>query len=64
MKWIDLKEKLPNKKAVLISTIGVNGTRLTPHIAIRYNDGDWMTDAGDKPVGEVTHWQPLPEPPA
>jgi hypothetical protein len=72
MEWINIKEqKPPYKKMVLISTIGdktqTPPPRLTPHIAARIstdaNGENWITDAADKPVGEVTHWMPLPDNP-
>lgn len=73
MNCLNIKtEKPPYDKMVLISTIGDKTQnpqpRLTPHIAAivsTSSKGDlWMTDAGDEPVGEITHWMPLPQNPS
>lgn len=72
MEWISIKDMMPDfDKMVLISTIGDktqnDPIRLTPHIAAIVSQNSkgyiWMTDAGDSPIGEVTHWMPLPQNP-
>lgn len=69
--WISVEDRLPEfNKEVLISRIGDKTQKPPPTlktiIAKRVSsnkDGEiWHTD-NSVVIGEVTHWQPLPEPP-
>lgn len=71
--WIDVKDRAPEKYSrVVIYKLDV--AMICYGLAI-FNGKDFLFDASlisnekafdllsDKPIGGVTHWQPLPEPP-
>ena len=64
-KWIPVAERLPNAHDSCIvyrkSTFGhFSMLRYTPALGFHFYDSEW----GDVTVDNVTHWMPLPEPPA
>ncbi len=57
--WISVKERLPEDDGYYL-------TFTTEHTCevYRYDgDGEWVTDYDDTANHDITHWQPLPEPP-
>lgn len=68
MKWISVKDRLPNGERVLVKSISIGQ-------CVASRCGDWKPDGtwGDWEWGilndivfnknEVTHWMPLPKPP-
>lgn len=69
--WISVEDRLPEKPQydwVLITGKFLEGGYMVPHIG-EYRHGVWFVDCYDEPfekfcMVKVTHWQPLPEPPA
>jgi len=61
MKWISVKERLPEMdKVVLVS----NGILVYPsHRGISDEGYCWYNWGGISEKEDVTHWMPLPEPP-
>ena len=68
MKWISVKDRLPEKLSLVLVW---SNTSLFPTIAHRMEKNDWYYHAvgGGKfslktePHIKITHWMPLPEPP-
>lgn len=62
MKWISIKDKLPEKDSLVLIT---DGERVT--IAEWYQEQGWGLAREDKAIGifadTITHWMPLPAPP-
>lgn len=72
--WISVKDRLPDTNGrylvslgtVAPESLGGNSTRIR---IIRYIDGEWKcpvhlpTWINEEITQEVTHWQPLPQPP-
>lgn len=59
--WISVKDRLPDNpmERVLVHIKEANGIMGLPNIDTdRYLEGDWV-----RWIENVTHWQPLPEPP-
>lgn len=67
MNWISVKERLPDEKRTAFLIAGEYGRG--PHIAIAiWGEDGWEVDRDDRLCGLypsfITHWMPLPEPPA
>jgi hypothetical protein len=72
--WISVKDRLPNEDAKILYVVKIHGERAFTKQGMRCFDGDywwWCNEDGDyKDTGndpgysEVTHWQPLPDPPS
>lgn len=61
-RWIPVSERLPEDDSVVLAFMP-EGSELKPEVREMYfSDGEWMNDRGHWP--EVTHWMPMPEPPA
>lgn len=58
MRWIPVEERLPEEKQRVIVRCERVGTSVGWILW-----GNWMTDIGPG-AGKVTHWMPLPQPPA
>ena len=58
MKWVGVKDRLPDKDVDVLAYNGVN-------MFVAHYDGLWNTGEGwDMDINvTVTHWQSLPEPP-
>ena len=56
--WVSVEERLPKEKQRVIVRCERVGTSVGWILW-----GNWMTDIGPG-AGKVTHWMPLPEPPA
>lgn len=56
MKWISVKDRLPENSRVLVFSPCFIGSDET--MIIRLLDSDFVAKCSD-----VTHWMPLPEPP-
>jgi len=59
MKWISVKDKLPNIEDQVCVTDG-KGTCVACYDA---DENLWLYGDAPECCGPVTHWQPLPEPP-
>jgi hypothetical protein len=63
MTWISVKDRLPDKDCTALLTDGQHVT-----LADRTLRDGWMLDREDKALGifadVLTHWMPLPAPPA
>jgi hypothetical protein len=61
--WISVKERLP-EHGQFVLCFGKWGVQFS-HVFIDFDDklkfGNWRTGCGDCP--NITHWQPLPDPP-
>jgi len=61
-RWISVEERLPerNEPVLVVDESGVNVGSYSPML------DDWWSLQGDRmaPGPQVTHWMPLPEPPA
>ena len=64
MKWISVKERLPECDQVVMCYKADRGVRIGKHLAATYADGvsAFKDCCGDYAFG-ATHWMPLPEPP-
>lgn len=63
--WVKVEEKLPTMNLVVLVWVqqDISGLRTLGY----YSDGIWyngVTSITTKFSGQVTHWQPLPNPPA
>jgi hypothetical protein len=62
MKWISIKDELPEKDSLVLIT---DGERVT--IAEWYQESGWSLSREDQAIGifpdTITHWMPLPAPP-
>ncbi|MBR3922913.1 MAG: DUF551 domain-containing protein [Kiritimatiellae bacterium] len=58
-KWISVKERLPEVEADILAYIGEGGFV----VCWMTHDGYWQCPAYLMDKDDVTHWQPLPEPP-
>ena len=55
VKWISVKERLPDENIDLLMTVGA-------HVYCgQYRDGEWITH--DYHLEKITHWMPLPNAP-
>ena len=66
MEWISVKDKLPKattnyKNKLYVLLVDAKG-RMSVGYRLHYDSGETMFITA-KPIGEVTHWMPLPEPP-
>jgi hypothetical protein len=63
MNWLSVKDRLPDKDC---RTLVTDGRHVT--VADWIQDEGWLLDRDDRNVGvtadRLTHWMPLPEPPA
>lgn len=62
--WISVEDRLPEHGEKVL-TIKSNGVFLVSHI-IHHDEGftpNWQYTITDRIGVNVTHWQPLPEPP-
>lgn len=61
--WISVKDRLPEPfVSVLVHTPGEKPFP-TVHEGFISNDGIWQSAMFRREPGEVTHWQPMPQPP-
>jgi hypothetical protein len=56
--WISVKDRLPGRECVILLERG----RVTPETGF-YRQGKWYSELAPRTAINVTHWQPLPEPP-
>lgn len=59
MKWISVKDKLPNKKQEVIC---FDGKEVFSGVEYSEKYGFTWIDLGYTP-NDITHWMPLPDPP-
>ena len=61
--WISVKDRLPEPYvSVLVNMPGEKPFR-TVREGFISNDGIWQSAMFRREPGEVTHWQPMPQPP-
>jgi hypothetical protein len=64
-KWISVKDQMPEPNVRVLCTVRVGSMTPETHLIVGYQRGSgskpWSCE-GDWRV--VTHWMPLPEPPA
>lgn len=61
MPWIPVGERLPEEPTYATIIVCVTGGGVT---VARYCRGRWSEEVGDDSWDiDVTHWQPLPDPP-
>ena len=61
--WISVNDRLPEPYvSVLVNMPGEKPFR-TVREGFISNDGIWQSEMFRREPGEVTHWQPLPQPP-
>ena len=63
--WISVDDRLPVVEETWSGEVlvCVGGKAVTVGWFEDYDGGTWHTDPGRLFDGDVTHWQPLPEPP-
>lgn len=57
--WISVKERLPDERSEVLCFNGYSITVAWYASSVER----WYADRGDYRLEDVTHWQPLPEPP-
>ena len=62
--WISVQERLPEPFVSVL--VQMPGEEPCPTVREGFisNDGIWQSAMFRREPGEVTHWQPLPQPPA
>jgi hypothetical protein len=65
MKWISVKDRLPESLIDKDYLVCDNFSNLAPLSTASYFKGEWFDYKGDKHLysEDITHWMPLPEPP-
>lgn len=61
--WVSVKEKLPEPFVSVL--VHMPGEEPCPTVREGFisNDGIWQSAMFRREPGEVTHWQPMPQPP-
>jgi len=65
-KWIPVTERLPEEEQEVLVWNG-GGQCLKPwqgHVLCEYRNGEWRESQESDLYPGITHWMPLPEPPA
>jgi hypothetical protein len=57
--WISVKDRLPDLEEVVLVWCG----KEQHMFAFQDSDGEWYDSGSENWLPNVTHWQPLPEPP-
>lgn len=55
--WISVEDRLPKEEELFLVCRGAVCV-----VALWWGDEQWMND-NEELIDDVTHWQPLPEPP-
>ena len=61
--WISVKERLPRPFVSVLVQMPGEQPFPTVREAFVSNDGIWQSAMFRREPGEVTHWQPMPQPP-
>lgn len=63
MKWISVKDELPENSGNFLATDGDITTEL--YFEKRQRCHLWLESSGkpSEPIDDITHWMPLPKPP-
>ena len=60
--WISVEDRLPEEELHPVLVYSEHYGACT--VAFLAHGGEWYRDKYGRRIGFVTHWQPLPEPPA
>lgn len=63
-KWISVKDRLPEPFVTVLVHMPQETPLPTVHAGYISKDGVWVGGMFKREADEVTHWMPLPEPPA
>ena len=69
MGWISVKDRLPEKNSQVLTLCNLKAETIKKYSPVinqmeYWNDKGWFDWCGDDDEGlDITHWQPLPEPP-
>ena len=61
--WISVKDRLPEPFVSVLVHMPGEEPCPTVHEGFISNDGIWQSAMFRREPGEVTHWQPMPQPP-
>ena len=61
--WIPVTERLPEPFVSVLAHMPGEKPFPTVHEGFISNDGIWQSEMFRREPGEVTHWQPMPQPP-
>jgi hypothetical protein len=59
--WIDVKDRLPDE---VDSYLVYRPDSDPPYVTSLWEEGEWWPERGDVALDGITHWMPLPDPPA
>lgn len=62
-KWISVDDRLPQPFVSVLVHMHGEEPCPTVHEGFISNDGIWQSAMFHREPGEVTHWQPMPQPP-
>lgn len=61
--WIPVTDRLPEPFVSVLAHMPGEKPFPTVHEGFISNDGIWQSEMFRREPGEVTHWQPMPQPP-
>jgi len=63
-RWIPVSERLPDRYTRVLAFVDCQPHEHPHAIGFIGSLGVWSLDELHEPLAEITHWMPLPEPPA